>query len=75
MFQHDILTLSCVHVRMEGNMESEYEKKLDEAIEIRLIEMEDNNYVFAKRFSMKDYLLTGVVVAVCLIGIILGGYL
>lgn len=56
-------------------MEKSYEEKLDEEILSRITEMEKSDYVFPVRFSKKDYIITAVVVAVCLIAVIAGGFI
>ena len=56
-------------------MKTSYDKKLDQEIEKRISEMEKTDYVFPKRFSFKDYVITGVVVLVCLAAVIAGGFI
>lgn len=49
--------------------------QLDKEIENRIKTMESKDYKFAQRFSKKDYIITGVVVAICLVAIILGAFI
>lgn len=56
-------------------MEKSYEEKLDEEILSRITEMEKSDYIFPVRFSKKDYIITAVVVAVCLAAVIAGGFI
>lgn len=60
---------------MKENNDSYYEKELNSKIEERLSKMESPDYVFAKRFSKVDYLITFVVIATCLVILIVGSYL
>ena len=47
-------------------MQENVQKSLDEEIEQRICEMEKTDYEFPRRFSKKDYIITGIVVFVCL---------
>lgn len=60
---------------MKQNKESDYEKQLNIKIEDRLSKMESQDYVFAKPFSKKDYLVVLTVVVFCLVFLIFGKYL
>ncbi|KNY25147.1 hypothetical protein [Pseudobacteroides cellulosolvens] len=60
---------------MKEKKESDYEKQLNTKIEERLSKMENSDYVFAKPFSKKDYLITFAVAFFCLVLIIIGAYL
>lgn len=48
---------------------------LEQEIHAKILEMEQEAYVFPKRMGKKDYLFTLAVVVVCLVGIITGGFL
>ena len=52
-----------------------YEAAFMEKLENTISEMENESYEFPKRFSAKDYIVTGIVIFVCLIGVILGAFL
>lgn len=56
------------------NNESDYEKQLNIKIEERIKRLENPDYLFAKRFGMKDYLITLTVVVFCLAVLIYGAY-
>ncbi len=60
---------------MKKNKESDYEKQLNLKIEERLSRIENPDYLFAKRFGRKDYLITLAVAFFCLIILIYGAYL
>ena len=53
----------------------DYEKQSNNEIEKRLSIMEKSDYVFAKRFTGKDYIFTLVIVIVCFVFIIAGAFL
>ena len=48
---------------------------LEQEIHAKILEMEQEAYVFPKRMGKKDYLLTLAVVVLCLVGIVAGGFL
>lgn len=48
---------------------------LEQEINAKILEMEQECYVFPKRMGKKDYLFTLAIVALCLVGIIAGGFL
>ena len=48
---------------------------LEQELHAKILEMEQEAYVFPKRMGKKDYLFTLAVVVVCLVGIITGGFL
>ncbi|MDF2674809.1 MAG: hypothetical protein K0R09_3077 [Clostridiales bacterium] len=48
---------------------------LDKEIEKRISIMESGEYSFAKRFSRKDYIITAVVIILCMIILIIGACL
>jgi len=56
-------------------MKADYEKLLTEEVESKISEMESQSYEFPERFSKKDYILTAVVILVCLAGVILGAFI
>ncbi|WP_010250100.1 hypothetical protein [Acetivibrio cellulolyticus] len=60
---------------MKKNKESDYEKQLNIKIEERLSSIENPDYLFAKRFGKKDYLITFIVGVFCLAALIYGAYL
>lgn len=56
-------------------MKDEYEARFMEEVELKIKEMEKDSYEFPKRFSKKDYLVTAVVLLVCLAGVIGGAFI
>ena len=54
--------------------ESGYEKQLNIKIEERIKRLENPDYLFAKRFEIKDYIITLSVIAFCLVMLIYGAY-
>lgn len=50
---------------------NEFEKEL----EGRLALMEEDGYVFPKRFSGRDYIVVALVAIVCVFGLVAGGIL
>lgn len=48
---------------------------LEQELHAKILEMEQEAYVFPKRMGKKDYLFTLAVVVLCLVGIIAGGFL
>ncbi len=48
---------------------------IEEEIEKRIEELEKIDYDFPERFSKKDYIITGMVILICIVLIIMGGYL
>ena len=48
---------------------------LEQELNAKILEMEQEAYVFPKRMGKKDYLFTLAVVVFCLAGIIAGGFL
>lgn len=56
-------------------MKTNYEKLLTEEIESKITEMESDSYEFPTRFSKKDYVLTIVVILICLVGVICGAFI
>ena len=53
-------------------MNKAYEEQIEEEIERKIELMESENYEFPKRFSSKDYIVTVVIVMVCL-GVVIAG--
>lgn len=49
--------------------------ELQTEIEKRIIEMENDDYEFPRRFSKKDYIITGIVALICLSLIIAGAFI
>lgn len=60
---------------MEQSKESQYENQLNAKIEDRLSKMESKDYVFAKQFTRRDYLIVLIVVIFCLVFLVFGAYL
>lgn len=56
-------------------MKDNYELHFMDEVEKRISEMENENYEFPKRFSKKDYIVTGIVILVCLVGVIAGAFI
>jgi hypothetical protein len=52
-----------------------YEEKLNDEIEKRICEMENEKYEFSERFSAKDYIILTIVAAVALIILIVGAFI
>lgn len=61
--------------KMNKNIETDYENKLNMEIEKRINVMESQNYLFAKRFNKVDYITTAIVAVVCIVILIFGAYL
>ncbi len=55
--------------------ESSYEFHMNEMIEERLSMMEGKGYEFGKRFCKRDYIITMIIILLCLAAIIAGAYL
>ena len=53
-------------------MKDNYELHFMDEVEKRISEMEKETYEFPKRFSKKDYIVTIIVIFVCLVGVIGG---
>jgi len=60
---------------MGEEKKSNYEIHMNELITERLNKIESKGYVFGKRFSKRDYIITLVVVLLCLAILIVGAYL
>ncbi len=56
-------------------MNTQYQTELDNEIEKRIAEMEQADYQFPQRFSKRDYIITGIVILICLISVIAGAFL
>ncbi len=56
-------------------MQNNYDEKLEKQLSDKIAEMEDKDYVFPKRFSWKDYVITFLLVFLSLAGIIWGAYI
>lgn len=59
----------------EENRISKLESDVDVEIKARIDAMEDDGYVFPKRFTKRDYIITFVVVLACLALVIAGAFL
>ena len=44
-------------------------------LEKKISSIESDSYKFPKRFSRKDYVFAAVVAFVCLLGVVLGGFI
>lgn len=55
--------------------ETDYENKLDIEIEKRIRLMESQDYSFAKRFNKVDYIITALIIFICVIILIIAAYL
>lgn len=55
--------------------QAEFERRLDEETQARIARMEEPSYPFPQRFSRQDYLLWGLVSALCLAMLIVGAWL
>lgn len=56
-------------------MKDNYELRFMDEVEKRISEMENETYEFPKRFSKKDYIVTVIVILVCLAGVIGGAFI
>ena len=56
-------------------MKDNYEECFMEEIEKKISEMENESYEFPKRFSKKDYIVTVIVILICLAGVIGGAFI
>lgn len=54
---------------------TEFKRRLDEEALARIARMEEPGYPFPRRFSRRDYLLWGLVSALCLLLLIMGARL
>ena len=57
------------------NINDNYESRFLDEVEKKISEMEDESYEFPKRFSKKDYIVTAIVILICLAGVILGAFI
>ena len=53
----------------------DYENKLNSEIEKRLTAMERDDYEFPERLNRRDYIIIGIVCAVCFVLVIIGNYI
>lgn len=60
---------------MNMDTETDYENKLDIEIEKRIRLMESQDYSFAKRFNKVDYIITALIIFICVIILIIAAYL
>lgn len=56
-------------------MKDNYEEQFIKEVERRIQEIENESYEFPKRFSKKDYIVTAIVIIVCLVGLIGGAFI
>lgn len=75
-----VIHTANLHIKLQQEkrgttMNKNYEKLLTEEIESKITEMESQSYEFPERFSKKDYILTAVVILVCLLGVICGAFI
>ena len=59
---------------MKDNKDN-YEDCFMEEVEKKIQEMETESYEFPKRFSKKDYIITAIVILVCLAGVVGGAFI
>lgn len=57
------------------NRKDTYEAYFMAQVEEKILEMERENYEFPKRFSKKDYIVTAIVILLCLAGVIGGAFI
>lgn len=57
------------------NSKDNYEAQFMAEVEKKIIEMESKSYEFPERFSKKDYIITGIVILICLVGVIGGAFI
>lgn len=57
------------------NINDNYETRFFDEVEKKISEMEDESYEFPKRFSQKDYIVTAIVILICLVGVIWGAFI
>ena len=55
-------------------MKDNYETDFTDEVEKRISEMENESYEFPRRFSKKDYIVTAIVILICLAGVIGGAF-
>lgn len=55
-------------------MKDNYETDFMDEVEKRISEMENESYEFPRRFSKKDYIVTAIVILICLAGVIGGAF-
>lgn len=60
---------------MKKNEPSQYQIKIDQAIESKLQAMEKSDYVFPSKLNMLDYIIIFFVVLTCLVFLIVGAFL
>ena len=60
---------------MMKNTSNNYETRFLDEVEKKISEMEDESYEFPKRFSKKDYIVTAIVILICLAGVIGGAFI
>ena len=60
---------------MENSMKNNYEAHFMDEVEKKILEMENESYEFPKRFSIKDYIVTAIVILICLVGVIAGAFI
>lgn len=57
------------------NLKDNYEACFMAEVEKKISEMEKESYEFPKRFSKKDYIVTAIVILICLLGVIGGAFI
>ncbi len=57
------------------NINDNYETRFLDEVEKKISEMEKESYEFPKRFSKKDYIVTAIVILICLAGVIWGAFI
>lgn len=60
---------------MKDNNAEQFEEQFMREVENRIQKMENESYEFPKRFSKKDYIVTAIVIFVCLAGVIGGAFI
>ena len=56
-------------------MKDNYETRFMDEVEKKILEMENESYEFPKRFSKKDYIVTAIVILICLVGVVAGAFI
>ena len=64
-----------ITIHMKENKESSSNQELNRKIEERIIMMESTEYVFAKRFRCRDYMIVIGVIVICIALLIAGAYI
>ena len=56
-------------------MKNNYEAHFMDEVEKKILEMENESYEFPKRFSKRDYIVTAILILICLVGVVGGAFI